>query len=110
MYAALQKYLMSLSNLLPRLHFIFVLQDNEILQPINTKFSYNFYISGVCVVGGVRVSSDSTVCKPPSLFLTQPTPSILLFMERELIFLKFLKRKFCITIIRSKELLNIYRK
>ena len=75
MYVTLQKYLMSLRNLLPRAYFILILQDIEILQPINTKFFFlilHFFPRGYVFP------------QIPLFTYHLPMPSILLFMEREL--------------------------
>lgn len=75
MYVTFQKFLMSLRNLLPRAYFILILQDIEILQPINTNF---FFLI-------LHFLPRGSVFPQTPLFASHlPMPSILLFMEREL--------------------------
>lgn len=87
MYVTLQKFLMSLRNLLPRAYFILILQDIEILQPINTNFflNFTFFSQGVCV------PSNSIVCKPSSHAINTAIYGKGVDLE---IFLTFFKKSF----------------
>lgn len=88
MYVTFQKFLMSLRNLLPRAYFILILQDIEILQPINTNFfffNFTFSSQGVCV------PSNSIVCKPSSHAINTAIYGKGVDLE---IFLTFFKKNF----------------